>query len=59
LAKIVFDLFHVAANYNRIIDKLRNREYRKAGKEDVMQNFALSSICAIHMFCCLRPSGGG
>jgi transposase len=33
-AKIVFDLFHVVANYNRIIDKVRNSEYRKASKED-------------------------
>lgn len=33
-AKIVFDLFHVVANFNRVIDKVRNSEYRKAGKED-------------------------
>jgi transposase len=33
-AKIVFDLFHVVANYNRVIDKVRNSEYRKASKED-------------------------
>ncbi|MDP6395702.1 MAG: ISL3 family transposase [Desulfobacterales bacterium] len=33
-AKIVFDLFHVAANFNRVIDKVRNREYRKASKAD-------------------------
>ena len=33
-AKIVFDLFHVVANFNRVIDKVRNSEYRKASKED-------------------------
>jgi len=29
-AKIVFDLFHVVAAFNRVIDKVRNIEYRKA-----------------------------
>ena len=33
-AKIVFDLFHVVANFGRVIDKVRNSEYRKASKED-------------------------
>jgi transposase len=33
-AKIVFDLFHVVANFGRVIDKVRNREYRNASKED-------------------------
>lgn len=33
-AKIVFDLFHVVASFNRIIDKVRNREYRRASKAD-------------------------
>jgi transposase len=33
-AKIVFDLFHVVANFSRVIDKVRNSEYRKASKED-------------------------
>jgi transposase len=33
-AKIVFDLFHVVANFNRVIDKVRNREYHKAIKND-------------------------
>ncbi len=33
-AKIVFDLFHVVANFNRVIDKVRNSEYRKASKAD-------------------------
>ena len=33
-AKIVFDLFHVVANFNRVIDKVRNSEYRKASKTD-------------------------
>ena len=33
-AKIVFDLFHVVANFNRVIDKVRNREYRRASKAD-------------------------
>ena len=32
--KIVFDLFHVVANFNRVIDKVRNSEYRKASKND-------------------------
>ena len=30
----MFDLFHVVANFNRVIDKVRNSEYRKASKED-------------------------
>jgi transposase len=33
-AKIVFDLFHVVANFSRVIDKVRNSEYRKASKQD-------------------------
>ena len=33
-AKIVFDLFHVVAAFNRVIDIVRNDEYRKAGKAD-------------------------
>ena len=33
-AKIVFDLFHVVANFSRVIDKVRNSEYRKANKVD-------------------------
>ena len=34
MAKIVFDLFHVVASFNRVIDKVRNNEYRKASKDD-------------------------
>lgn len=30
--KIVFDLFHVVAQFSRVIDKVRNNEYRKASK---------------------------
>ena len=33
-AKIVFDLFHVVAAYGKVIDKVRNSEYRKASRED-------------------------
>ena len=33
-AKIVFDLFHIVANFNQVIDKVRNSEYRKASKDD-------------------------
>ena len=33
-AKIVFDLFHIVASFGRVIDKVRNREHRKAAKED-------------------------
>ena len=33
-AKIVFDLFHVVAGFNRVIDQVRNSEYREASKED-------------------------
>lgn len=33
-AKIVFDLFHVVSGFNKVIDKVRNNEYRKARKED-------------------------
>jgi transposase len=28
--KVLFDLFHVVAQFSRIIDKVRNSEYRKA-----------------------------
>jgi transposase len=31
--KIVFDLFHVVAQFSKVIDKVRNSEYRKASKE--------------------------
>ncbi len=30
--KIVFDLFHVVAQFSRIVDKVRNSEYRKASQ---------------------------
>lgn len=30
--KIVFDLFHVVSQFNRVIDKVRNSEYRKASR---------------------------
>ena len=30
--KIVFDLFHVVAQFNRVIDHVRNSEYRKASQ---------------------------
>ena len=33
-ARIVFDLFHVVANFSRVIDKVRNSEFRKASKQD-------------------------
>ena len=33
-AKIVFDLFHVVANFNRVIDKVGNSDYRKPVKTD-------------------------
>jgi transposase len=33
-AKIVFDLFHVVAGFGRVIDKVRNSEYRKASELD-------------------------
>lgn len=33
-AKIVFDLFHVVSGFNKVIDKVRNEEYRKAAKKD-------------------------
>ncbi|MBK7551615.1 MAG: transposase [Syntrophaceae bacterium] len=32
-ARIVFDLFHVVAAFNRVIDAVRNSEHRKAQKE--------------------------
>jgi len=31
-AKVVFDKFHVIAEYSRMIDKVRNEEYRKASE---------------------------
>jgi hypothetical protein len=33
-AKIVFDLFHVLVQLNRIIDNVRNSKYHKASKEN-------------------------
>ena len=33
-AKIVFDLFHIVSSFSRVIDKVRNSEYRKASKSD-------------------------
>lgn len=32
--KIVFDFFHVVAQFNRVIDAVRNSEYRKASREN-------------------------
>ena len=32
--KIVFDLFHVVSQFSRVIDKVRNAEYRKASKKN-------------------------
>lgn len=32
--KIVFDLFHVVSSFGKVIDKVRNTEYRKASKKD-------------------------
>jgi transposase len=32
--RIVFDLFHVVAAFNKVIDKVRNDEYRKAARKD-------------------------
>ena len=33
-ADIVFDKFHIVANYNEVIDKIRRREWRAAEEED-------------------------
>lgn len=33
-AKIVFDFFHMVSAFNKVIDKVRRDEYRKASKED-------------------------
>ena len=33
-AKIVFDLFHVVSAFGRVIDAVRNSEYKKAAKQD-------------------------
>lgn len=32
--KIIFDLFHVVSSFSKVIDKIRNAEYRKASKEN-------------------------
>ena len=32
--KIVFDLFHVVSQFNKVIDKVRNSEYRKASQDN-------------------------
>ncbi len=31
--KVVFDLFHLVKDFNQVIDKIRNEEYRKANEE--------------------------
>ncbi len=33
-AKIVFDFFHVVTSFNRVIDKVRNLEYKNAAEKD-------------------------
>lgn len=33
-AKIVFDFFHIVKEFNKVIDKVRNSEYRKASTEE-------------------------
>lgn len=33
-ARLVFDFFHVVSSFNKIIDKVRNQEYRKVSEED-------------------------
>lgn len=33
-ACIVFDLFHVVKDYNKMVDRLRNQEYRRASTKD-------------------------
>ena len=32
--KIVFGLFHVVSSFGKVIDKVRNAEFRKATKQD-------------------------
>jgi len=32
--EIVFDLFHIVANFGKVIDKVRNQEYEKASQAD-------------------------
>lgn len=33
-AKIIYDKFHVIANFNDVLDRVRNEEYRKASHDD-------------------------
>ncbi len=33
-AKVVFDKFHVIKNYSKVIDKVRNAEYKKASETE-------------------------
>ncbi len=33
-AQIVFDFFHVVSQFNKVIDKVRNQEYKKASEQD-------------------------
>jgi len=33
-AKIVFDRFHAVASFGRVVDKVRNLEYRRATQSD-------------------------
>jgi transposase len=33
-AKLVFDFYHMVASFNRVIDKVRNQEYKKASHEE-------------------------
>lgn len=44
-AKIVFDLFHVVKEFNKVIDTTRNTEYRKANEEEkrVIQGIKIPS----------------
>lgn len=44
-AKIVFDLFHVVKEFNKVIDITRNTEYRKANEEEkrVIQGIKIPS----------------
>jgi transposase len=52
-AKIVFDLFHVVSAFGRVIDEVRNTEYRNASKDnkDVFKGaryLLLKNRCNIH-----------
>ena len=50
--KVVFDLFHLVKDFNQIIDKIRNEEYRKADEAGkAVLKGAKYAYALIRVFC--------